>query len=87
MTQYYVTLQTKSHAFLLERRMKQMGIKCSLVFLPREIMKDLCSMGVSFYEDESRKAIEAVKNSGLPDFKVYKAITLQDSTKYMEIPL
>lgn len=87
MIYYYAALQTKSHAFLLEQRMKQQGIRCELAFVPREIMKDLCSMGVKFDEQAYEAAVQVIKNSGLPGCKLYRETVYASSSKFMQIPL
>lgn len=87
MTNYYVALQAKSHAFLLEQRMKQKGIQCELAFLPREIMKDLCSMGVKFNESVLDIAVHVIKSCGLPGIRLYKAVMQSDGCKYSEVTL
>ena len=87
MTNYYVALQTKSQAFLLEQRMAHQGIKCELISIPREIMKDLCNMGVRISEDVYPKAVQLVKNSGLPGCKLYKETLFSNKRIYDEIPL
>lgn len=87
MTNYYVVLQTKSQAFLLEQRIAHQGIKCELVSMPREIMKDLCNMGVRFKEDAYPKAVQVIKNRGLPGCKLYKETIFSNRRKCEEISL
>jgi hypothetical protein len=87
MTYYYVMLQSKSHAFILERRMKLQGVDCDLVYLPREIMKELCNMGVRFNEYNFFRAIDLIKQSGLPDCRVYAEIVHPDTVQYVELQL
>lgn len=54
---YYVGLESRTHAFLLEHRMKSEGMKtCEITYMPREIMIDLCNIGVRFKENELPKA-------------------------------
>lgn len=72
MTYYFVALQTRSQAFILERRLKQEDVKCELTYMPREIMKDLCNMGVKFEESELRRASDIIRRSGLPGCQVYR---------------
>ena len=49
---YYVGLESKSHVFLLEQRMIDEGIVCDITYMPRNIMIDLCNMGLKFHETE-----------------------------------
>lgn len=85
MTNYYAALQAKSHAFLLEQRMKQQGIECELAFMPREIMKDLCNMGVKFNEEVFHRAVQVIKNCGLPGCRIYMESVFSKGCKYSEI--
>lgn len=87
MTYYYVILQSKSHAFILERRMKQQGMDCDLVFIPRPIMKELCNMGVRFDEYNFYRAVDSIRNCGLPGFRVYAETLHPDSAEYVELNL
>lgn len=82
---YYVGLETRSHAFLLERRMKSDGIECEITFMPRELMLDLCNLGVRFKEEEYARAVSMIRRSGLPGCRVYKQVASHDSYSYQEI--
>ncbi|MCR4436856.1 MAG: DUF3343 domain-containing protein [Clostridiales bacterium] len=85
MTNYYTSLQTRTHAFLLERRMKANGITCELAYLPRPIMTDMCSMGVKFPESELQRALQAIRRSGLPNCRIYKEIVHSGESFYTEV--
>lgn len=87
MISYYIALQTKSHALLLERRLKQQGIKCELAFMPRPIMKDLCNMGIKLPEGYFDYAVPVIKCSGLPGFRVYKEILTSTGGNYIEVKI
>lgn len=87
MVNYYTTHPTRSQAFLLERRLKMEGVKCELSYLPREIMMDLCNMGVKFPESEYHKAIEVIRRAALPGCKLYKEIVLPEGYKYIQVDL
>lgn len=87
MSCFYTALQTKSQAFLLERRLRGEGVPCELVFMPREIMRDLCSMGVKFDESVFSSAIQVIKRSGLPGCRVYKEFLAPRGGQYVEMLL
>jgi len=87
MTNYYVALESRSHAFLLERRMKKEGIKCEISFVPREIMSDLCNMGIKFDESEYLKSISLLRACGLPGCKLYKETVMPDEFLYDEVQI
>jgi len=87
MNYYYTVLQSKSHSLILEHRMRIQYIECELVYLPREIMKDLCNMGVRFDERYLNRAVEVIKHSGLPGCKIYMETVYPNSNKYIEISI
>ena len=82
---YYVALQSKSHAFLLEQRMKQQGIQCELTYMPRDIMTDLCNMGVKFNESVLNSATQVIRHSGLPGCRIYMEKATPGDSQYVEI--
>lgn len=84
MTNFYVAFQTRSQAFLLERRLKGEGIECELAFMPREIMRDLCNLGVKLTENEYKRAITIIRRAGIPGCKVYKELVYPNLYKYSE---
>ncbi|MDF2524751.1 MAG: hypothetical protein K0R31_2392 [Clostridiales bacterium] len=84
MTSFYTAHPTRSQAFLLERRLKAQGINCELSYMPREIMIDLCNMGVKFEESEYGKAIDLIRRAGLPGCKIYREIKGPRSSQYIE---
>ncbi len=87
MTNYYVGLDSRSHAFLLERRMKNEGIECEITFVPREVMNDLCNMGVRFNESLLPEAISLLRRCGLPGCRLYKEIVKPEGFYYYEIQI
>ena len=87
MTQYYTLLQSRSHAFILSNRFKCEDVPCELTYMPREIMKDLCNMGIKFIESDFARATNLIRRSGLPDCKVYKEIVTPNSSHYLEISI
>lgn len=82
---YYTLLQSRSHAFILDQRMKNNGVRCELTYMPREIMKDLCNMGLRFTDSEFRAAIEVIRHSGLPGCKLYKEAILPEGSAFSEV--
>lgn len=85
MEKYYVAFQTRSQAFLMEQRMRGEGIRCEITYLPREIMKDLCNMGLRFDERQYDRAINLLRRSGLPGFKVYQETAYPGYSTFTEI--
>lgn len=85
MVNYYATVETRSHAFLLERRMKDEGVACEIASIPRQLMEDLCNIGVKFSEMALPMAIGVIKRSGLPGSKVYKEVVYPDYCQYFEV--
>lgn len=74
MAKYYVALQTRAQAILLERRMSGEGVTCELTYMPREIMKDLCNLAVRFNENMLHGAINTLRSSGIPGMKLYREV-------------
>lgn len=85
MTFYYTVLQSRSHAFILERRMKEEGIPCELAYMPRQILRDLCNMGVKFAESDFGRATNIIRRSGLPGVKVFMETINPRESLYTEI--
>jgi hypothetical protein len=55
--------------------------------MPREIMKDLCNMGVKFSEDVYSRAVNVITSSGLPGVRLYKEITTANTVRYIEVQI
>lgn len=87
MVNYYVALMSRSHAFLLERRLKNEGVICELAFMPREIMFDLCNMGVMFRECELHKALPVLRRSGLPGCRLFREVLDSEGSIYQEMQI
>jgi hypothetical protein len=85
MVYYYVTLGSKSHAFYLEQRMKMNNIQCELTYMPREIMIDVCNMGVRFPEAELQRAIAFIGSIGLPGCKIFRQNVSSQGYTYEQI--
>lgn len=64
--------------------MKGDGIACELAFIPREIMNDLCNMGVKFGEAELPRALPVLRRSGLPGCRLFKETLGSDGGYYQE---
>jgi hypothetical protein len=65
--------------------MKMEGVDCELAFMPREIMRDLCNLGVKFEEDNFYSAIQVIRHAGLPACKVYRETVHPNHSEYLEI--
>ncbi len=87
MTRYYTLLQSRSHAFILDNRFKAEGVPCELTYMPREILIDLCNMGVRFKECDFAGAVNVIRRSGLPSCKVYQEIITPNEICYQEIDI
>lgn len=87
MVNYYVGLDSRTHAFLLERRMKNEGIECEVSFVPREVMNDLCNMGIKFDESVFERALSLLRRCGLPGCRLYKEVVNSDGYIYSEVPI
>lgn len=84
MNNYYAAPETRSHAFLLERRLKDEGVMCEIAFMPRQIMTSLCNMGVRFDESQYFSAIPVLRRCGLPGCKLYKETIFPTHAVYSE---
>lgn len=82
---YYTLLQSRSHAFILEQRMKNNGVRCELTYMPREIMKDLCNLGLKFTDEEFHQALGVIRRSGLPGCKLYKEFVSPEGSTFSEV--
>lgn len=85
MTNYYVAFSTRSQAFLLERRLKGEGIPCEIAYMPREVMTDLCNMGVKFSEIDKERALYVIRRAGIPGCRVYREIMLPHKSIYEQV--
>lgn len=85
MPYFYTVHPTRSQAFLLERRLKDQGVICELSYMPREIMIDLCNLGVKFPESEFGRAINIIRRAGLPGSKVYKEVVNSSNSEYFKV--
>lgn len=84
MEYYYTAVESRSHAFLLERRMKLENVICELVYMPRVLMTSLCNMGVRFDKSEYRRAVDVIRRAGLPGCRLYRELVTADGYEYYE---
>jgi hypothetical protein len=70
----YVLVKTKSHAFHLESRFRQEGVQCELINMPRDIMSDLCTLGIRFTEADLAAALDVIGRCRLPGCKVFREV-------------
>jgi hypothetical protein len=88
MEYYYVGLVSRTYVFFLEHRMKNGGVTtCEITFMPRDIMTDLCNMGVRFKERELTQAIRVLRSLGLSGLRLFREIKRPDRCYYHEVPL
>ena len=87
MTNYYVALDSRSHAFLLERRMKSEGIECEISFVLRAVMNAIWNMGVKFGESVLDRAINLLRYCGLPGVRLYREIVTPSGYIYSEVQI
>jgi hypothetical protein len=87
MINYYILPESRSQAFLIERRMKGEGILCEIAFIPRDISFSPCNMGVKFGETQCWMAIDLLKRSGLPGCMLYKEVVSARECLYYKIEL
>lgn len=85
MTLYYTLLQSRTHALILGNKFALEGVPCELTYMPREIMKDLCNLGIRFTENNYPQAINVIRRSGLPGCKVYREYVSEAGNSYQEI--
>lgn len=87
MINYYVLPESRSHAFLIERRMKSQGILCEIAYIPRDISFSPCNMGVKFQESQCLMAVDLLRHSGLPGCMLYKEVVGSRESLYYKIEL
>lgn len=84
MVNYYVALDSRSHALLLERRMTCEGVVCELAYTPRELMRGVCNMAVRFTQSEYFKAVPVIHRAGLPGCRLFREELQPDGADYYE---
>ncbi|MCX7745932.1 MAG: DUF3343 domain-containing protein [Clostridia bacterium] len=87
MANYYIEVETRAHAFLLQRRMESGGVQCEITYMPREIMTSLCNMGVRFDESELEPALALLRRSGLPGCRLYREDIKPNDISYTEVEI
>lgn len=83
----YVAVPVRSQAFLVERRLKIDGVYCEITYMPREIMTDLCNMGVRFELALLDSALEVLRRSGIPSIRVFKEEKFPTHSEYIPVEL
>lgn len=83
----YVAVPARSQAFLVERRLKLDGLYCEITYMPREIMTDLCNMGVRFDLTLLDSALEVLRRSGIPSIRVFKEEKYPTHSEYILVEL
>lgn len=72
---------------MVERRLKLDGLYCEITYMPREIMTELCNMGVRFDELILANVIDALRRSGIPSLKLIREINYASYSQYEEIQI
>lgn len=81
----YVAVPMRSQAFLVERRLKLDGLNCEITYMPREIMTDLCNMGVRFDCNLLLNALSLIRGYGIPGLRVYTEEKYSTHTEYIPV--
>lgn len=84
---YYISVPARSQAFLVERRLKLEGLYCEITYMPREIMTELCNMGVRFDEVIIENVVDVLKRSGIPSLKLFKETKYASYSQYEAVPM
>ncbi len=82
---YYTLVQTKSHAFLLESRFRQEGVHCELTVMPRDIMPDMCNLGIRFAGADLAAALDVIGRCCLPGCRVFRESRYGGGIYYEEV--
>jgi hypothetical protein len=85
MTLYYTLLQSRTHALILGNKFALENIPYELTYIPRELSRDLCNLGVRFTENYYPQAITVIRRSGLPSCKLYREYVSPEGNSYQEI--
>lgn len=83
----YIAVPMRSQAFLVERRLKLDGIYCEITYMPREIMTDLCNMGVRFESSLLDNILVYLRSYGIPGLKVYREQKCASYSEYIPVEL
>jgi len=81
----YISFTIHTHAFLIERSLKQNSIPCEMTYLPRDIIPEPCNLGVRFdeYYTEYVKAI--LRQSKIPKMRMYKEVVNYNCSTFLQI--
>jgi Protein of unknown function (DUF3343). len=83
----YISVPARSQAFLVERRIKSEGLYCEITYMPREVMTELCNMGVRFDEAILENIVDVIRRSGIPGLRVFKEMIFESYSQYEVIPI
>ena len=78
----YISVPARSQSFLVERRIKNEGLYCEITYMPREIMTELCNMGVRFDESILINVLDVLRRSGIPSLKVFRELKYATYCQY-----
>lgn len=81
----YVATPVRSQSFLVERRLKQEGVYCEITYMPREIMTDICNMGVRFETVHLDNVVDILRRSGIPSLRIYKEVKYPTYSEYIYV--
>ncbi len=82
---YYIAVpQSKTHAFLLAGRLQKSGVPCDVCYIPRQLSNAPCNMGVRFEEKYKVEGKKVIRESGLPDCRLYLEVINAYSNEYYE---
>ncbi|HEX9061572.1 MAG TPA: putative Se/S carrier-like protein, partial [Clostridia bacterium] len=74
-----------SQVLLLEKRLKSENVVCELTYVPREVMLDVCNMGIRFKNSEMEKAMAVINRSGLPGISIFIETPGPDGSTYEKL--
>lgn len=82
----YISVPARSQTFLVERRIKNEGLYCEITYMPREIMTELCNMGVRFDEAILSNVLDVLGRAGIPGIRLFREIRYATYSQYEVIP-
>lgn len=78
----YAVSPTRSHVLLLENRMKMNGIIYELTYLPRDIMSDMCTMGIKYPAYETERVNALFWGMRLSGYRFYREVAGEQGKSY-----
>lgn len=82
---YYIAFQSRTHAFIMEERLKRAGIACELTYLPSSLTVSSCNIGIRLLQVNHAVTTALLKSSGLPGIRLFQEKLHQDQLSYVEI--